>query len=131
MGIRTAIVTVATVVLLGGCNGAGGDAEPAEPAETLDAVAAEGKQAFEARCAQCHGQDLRGTRTGPPLLHEVYAPDHHPDESFFNAVENGVQPHHWEFGPMPPINGVSRDEIAAIVRYVRAVQEREGLSSGS
>ena len=86
-----------------------------------------GQEIFEANCAVCHGVDLQGTETGPPFLHEVYVPSHHGDIAFFMAAEQGVQPHHWEFGAMPPIPTVDRDEIQLIVDYVRQRQADAGF----
>jgi cytochrome c5 len=60
----------------------------------------------------------------------VYVPSHHADESFQMAAARGVQPHHWNFGAMPPVgteNGLSRDDVAAIVTHVRSLQRLAGL----
>lgn len=90
---------------------------------------AKGERLFqgEGTCATCHGADLRGTPMGPPFLHELYVPDHHPDQAFQNAVRNGVQPHHWGFGPMPPLTHLSADDVRAITAYVRAQQQEAGI----
>lgn len=61
------------------------------------------------------------------MLSIVYEPDHHPDESFRSAVTNGVRAHHWDYGPMPMITGLSDAEVTAIIGYIRAAQEREGF----
>jgi hypothetical protein len=63
----------------------------------------------------------------PPFLSVIYAPNHHPDESFYVAVEQGVQPHHWDFGPMPPQPAVTREQVEAIVAYIRSQQEAAGI----
>jgi mono/diheme cytochrome c family protein len=81
----------------------------------------------EATCALCHGAELTGTAMGPPLLHEIYRPDHHPDRAIRLAVRNGVQPHHWSFGPMPKLPHVSDSDIDALIAYVRAEQQRAGI----
>jgi len=78
-------------------------------------------------CASCHGSDLRGTDVGPSHLSEVYAPDHHPDSSFRAAIEQGTRAHHWDFGDMSPVTGLSDEEIDAIIAYVREQQEEHGL----
>ena len=96
-----------------------------EPYDDPDLV--EGQQLFEANCAACHGVDLQGTDTGPPFLHEVYVPSHHDDVAFFIAAEQGVQPHHWDFGAMPPVPTVTRDDVQLIVNYVRARQKDAGI----
>lgn len=112
------------LVVAAGCGGddAGGDGGGA----TGDLVAT-GEELFGRNCAVCHGAELDGTSMGPPLRHEVYAPDHHPDEAFHRAVAEGVQPHHWNFGPMPPLPDVGRDDVDAIVAYVRDRQETDGF----
>jgi mono/diheme cytochrome c family protein len=91
-------------------------------------LADEGKTLFEQTCAACHGTDLQGTTMGPPFLDPIYAPNHHPDESFYAAIENGVQPHHWDFGPMPAQPSVSADDAAAIIAYVRSEQTEAGIT---
>jgi hypothetical protein len=58
-------------------------------------------------CAVCHGPAATGSMQGPPLVHEIYEPGHHPDELFVRAVMEGVAQHHWDFGPMPRIGGLS------------------------
>lgn len=91
------------------------------------AAIAEGGVLFAANCAVCHGSDLRGTTTGPPFLDVIYAPNHHADEAFQRAAAFGVQPHHWNFGPMPPVAGLTRDEVALIIAFVRTEQEAVGI----
>lgn len=120
---RSAALGTCCVLLLAACGG--GDGGGTEPAD--EALVAEGEEAFQQYCSDCHGVDLRGTGSGPPLLHPYYAPDHHADQAFFSAAQNGVQQHHWEFGDMPPVQGISDDEIAAVVAYVRHTQEEEGI----
>ena len=78
----------------------------------------------------CHGAGAAGTQAGPPLVHRIYYPGHHPDISFRNAVKNGVISHHWEFGHMPPQPGVSDDEIEKIICYVRELQIAGGIYEG-
>lgn len=110
---------MAAVVLLGAC-GAGGS-------DDLSSAGSDGETLYQSNCASCHGSDLRGTDQGPPHLSVVYAPDHHPDASFRAAIVNGTRAHHWEFGDMPAIEGLSDGEIDDIVSYVREQQEIHGL----
>jgi mono/diheme cytochrome c family protein len=86
-----------------------------------------GKSLFEANCAGCHGEAALGTEQGPPLVHMVYEPSHHADVAFLLAAERGVRAHHWDFGDMPPVTGVSREEIREIVGYVRWLQRQAGV----
>lgn len=88
---------------------------------------AHGEEVFQANCATCHGDELQGTFVGPPFLNDIYAPEHHPDDAFRQAVANGVQPHHWDFAGMPPIPGLSDDDVEAVISYVRSVQEENGI----
>lgn len=88
---------------------------------------ASGEGLFNANCAQCHGVEAAGTQSGPPLVHQYYVPSHHADGAFLLAVRNGVRPHHWNFGAMPAIRGLSDDDVTDIVAYVRDLQRDAGL----
>lgn len=96
---------------------------------TLPAQAVAGSVAFDANCTACHGKNGTGTSLGPPLVHDIYNPGHHADESFARAVRQGVQQHHWRFGNMAPLPQVSDSQLAAIVRYVRELQQANGIVS--
>ena len=51
--------------------------------EVLSENALIGKRAFEASCASCHGTNAAGQEgVAPPLIHKIYEPSHHGDESF-------------------------------------------------
>jgi mono/diheme cytochrome c family protein len=94
---------------------------------TFSKAAAQGQIAFDANCAQCHGSNAAGTAEGPPLVHDIYNPGHHADEAFFRAAKRGVPQHHWPFGNMPPRPDVSDKELTTIVRYIRELQEANGI----
>jgi mono/diheme cytochrome c family protein len=94
----------------------------------LSAVSLKGKQAFDANCAQCHGQNASGTDKGPPLIHDIYNPGHHGDQAFLLAAKRGVRQHHWPYGDMPKQPQVTNAEIAAIVKYVRELQVANGIT---
>lgn len=115
------LVSILTFVAVA-CGGGEGDTRAAGEAD-----AGRGEELFAANCAVCHGQEARGSDAGPPLVHQVYEPSHHSDESFQAAVARGVQPHHWDFGAMPPVQGLSRDDVADIVAYVRQLQREAGI----
>jgi mono/diheme cytochrome c family protein len=93
----------------------------------LSATAAAGKIGFDTNCVQCHGENAAGTDKGPPLVHDIYNPGHHADRAFFLAARQGVGQHHWSFGNMPPQPEVTDEDVAAIVRYVRELQETNGI----
>ncbi len=117
-----AVALMAGVVAIAFSAAPGDDPVPIDPGEV-----AAGAELFRANCAECHGERLDGTDVGPPLLVPTYAPNHHADEAFQRAVAFGVQAHHWRFGPMPPVEGLSRDDVASIVAFVRSEQQAAGI----
>ena len=128
-GLRLRSICVVVLwagIVLSACEGSGaadgGGNEPSDPA-----LIAAGSELYAEACASCHGSDLRGTDRGPSHLSEVYEPGHHGDAAFLLAARRGVAPHHWSFGPMPPIEGLSDAEVEAIVAFVRDAQRREGF----
>ena len=87
-----------------------------------------GKKLFDAKCSKCHGANAAGRNgKGPPLIHMIYEPDHHADGAFELAAKIGVRGHHWLFGNMPPVENISDEEIASIIKYVRHVQRANGI----
>jgi mono/diheme cytochrome c family protein len=99
--------------------------EVAVPA--LSGEAAAGEPLFARYCASCHGAAGGGSETGPPLVHRIYAPGHHGDASFHYAALNGSRAHHWNFGEMPPVDGIAEEEVGKIVAFIRAVQRANGV----
>ena len=88
---------------------------------------AKGKGLFAQKCASCHGVDLKGTGTGPAFLHRVYEPSHHGDAAFQNAAANGARAHHWKFGNMPAVKGLTPDDVAHVTAYIRMEQRKVGI----
>ncbi|MCR9239046.1 MAG: cytochrome c [Alphaproteobacteria bacterium] len=88
-----------------------------------------GRVLFDGNCAACHGTDAAG-RDGiaPPLVHVLYEPSHHADIAFQRAVKLGVRAHHWRFGDMPPVEGVTETDVGKITTYVRALQRANGIN---
>ena len=86
-----------------------------------------GAYIYAANCASCHGADLRGTDKGPSPLSIVYEPDHHNDDSFRSAIANGAPQHHWNFGDMAPVEGLTEEQVDEVIAYVRSEQERLGF----
>lgn len=93
----------------------------------LTAAAQQGATAFANKCVSCHGQNAAGSGSGPPLVHRIYEPNHHGDGSFHRAVRRGVRAHHWSYGNMPPIGGVSDRDIRQITAYLRELQFANGI----
>lgn len=97
------------------------------PAE-LSPRAEMGQRAFNAKCAACHGSNAAGREgKGPPLVHKIYEPGHHSDMAFVLAAKNGVRSHHWRFGNMPSVDGVTDADVKAITAYVRELQKENGI----
>jgi mono/diheme cytochrome c family protein len=87
-----------------------------------------GETAFNERCSACHGINAVGqVGVAPPLIHKIYEPSHHGDASFVRAAFVGVQQHHWPFGSMPPVEGITELEIKTIITYIRELQRANGI----
>ncbi len=124
------VVAVGALTAMLACQG-GATSNPASAQVAqmeVPADVADGKRLYDTHCARCHGVHAAGTGRGPSFLSKVYEPSHHGDEAFLVAVKRGVSAHHWGFGNMPPIPGVSDEDVAKIVGYVRWAQRVVGIS---
>ncbi len=119
---RIVVIVLSAALLAAACSG-----EAAEGPDLTGGDPVAGEAAFQQSCAGCHGADARGNEVGPTLIDEIYAPDHHSDEAFWLAVRTGVRQHHWDFGPMPAIRGVSDRDVADMIAWVRELQEAAGI----
>ena len=95
----------------------------------LSSVAVLGQKAFDKNCAGCHGLRGSGSDQGPPLVHDIYNPGHHGDAAFYAAAKRGSKQHHWRFGNMPAQPQVSDSQMTAIIRYVRELQQANGIAT--
>ncbi len=95
---------------------------PAAPAEF-----SEGEKRFNNNCAGCHGIGAAGTDRGPTFISKIYEPNHHGDPAFHLAVKRGVRQHHWNFGNMPKISGVAKEEVDQIIAYIRWIQRENKI----
>jgi mono/diheme cytochrome c family protein len=87
-----------------------------------------GKNIFELKCESCHGINAAGRHEiGPPLVHKIYEPSHHSDQSFYRAVALGVKSHHWSLGNMAAVEGLTKGDVKAIISYVRELQRENGI----
>lgn len=94
----------------------------------LGAAERVGEAVYDAKCGSCHGDDASGQDgVAPPLVHRIYEPSHHGDRAFLVAAQLGARAHHWRFGDMPPVDGITETEIASVVAYVRALQRANGI----
>ncbi len=115
-----ALLPCVLAALLAACGGGSATApEPGDPDR--------GATVYAASCAVCHGPEAAGSGTGPPLVDEIYRPGHHADGAFLVAVRGGVRQHHWDFGPMPALPGLSDQDVADVTAYVRRLQEAAGI----
>lgn len=88
---------------------------------------AKGQMLYEKYCSSCHGLQLDGSDKGPPLVHAFYKPSHHGDKSFYRAVLKGVKQHHWNFGDMEPVAGMTPKKMDSLMPYVRYYQQQKKL----
>jgi cytochrome c5 len=86
-----------------------------------------GKKMYEESCASCHGNWGKGSEKGPPLMHNFYKPSHHGDTAFYRAALSGARAHHWKFGDMPAVEGMTREKMDKIVPYIRWLQDKSGF----
>lgn len=111
-----------------GFDGYGTDTSKTEQTASVSSDAlARGEALFGKLCADCHGAEAQSTDQGPPLVHKIYEPSHHSDEAFVLAALRGTRAHHWNFGDMPPVEGITPEEIPPIIAYVRALQRDAGI----
>ncbi len=106
-----------------------GDAIVAIRMPPIEGNAAIGQRIFDVSCTSCHGVNAVGVEgAGPPLIHKIYEPSHHADEAFQRAVSQGVRSHHWQFGDMPPVEGLTRGDVAMVIAYIREIQRANGIN---
>lgn len=113
---------------LSGIEDGGPIAKVSVPAE-FSQNAVIGKRIFEAKCAECHGENAAGQNgVAPPLVHIIYEPSHHSDMAFIMAAKNGVRAHHWDFGNMPQISGITDGDVKMVTAYIRELQRENGIN---
>ena len=118
--VRMACLAIASTSMLAGA------AIAAEQIE-IPFKLAKGQVLYEKYCSSCHGMQLDGSDKGPPLVHPYYKPSHHGDKAFYRAALNGVKQHHWNFGDMPPVAGMTPGKMDSVLPYVRYYQQQKKL----
>lgn len=118
------LLVAALVTVVSACGGGSSSESPAQQASS-----GTGAAVYQAQCASCHGADLTGTDEGPSQLSVVYEPNHHGDNSYRSAIANGAPQHHWNFGDMPAIEGLTDDDVEAVIAYIRSEQQRLGFEN--
>ena len=87
-----------------------------------------GKNIFELKCQSCYGINAASCHEmGPPLVHKIYEPSHHSDQSFYRAEALGVKSHHRRFGNMAAVEDLTKGDVKAIISYVRELQRENGI----
>jgi len=79
-----------------------------------------GRQAFEARCARCHGADGNGGDIGPAIALRLAA---YQDRQLASLIRNGLP----ERG-MPP-SGIAGPEMTRLLKFLRTMQGRAAAGS--
>ena len=95
-------------------------------ASAVMASAGEAKEAWEKGCAKCHGADGKGdTKMGKKVdikdLTDTKVQASFKDEEMFKAIKDGVKD--GEKIRMKAAEGVTDEEIKALVAYVRAFKK--------
>lgn len=124
------ILIACFVIFLGGCANVSPmqnlDAQKTA-LQALTADAGRGYGLYHQHCVTCHGKSLDGSDNGPALIHKIYRSTHHSDMSFFYAIRKGTRQHHWRFGDMPPVPGLSDQDVVDVTAYVRREQQKKGI----
>lgn len=91
------------------------------------ASAGDAKATWDAQCAKCHGADGKGdTKMGKKLnlkdFSDATVQAELKDEEMFKAIKEGVK-NEQGVTRMKPAEGVSDDEVKALVQYVRDMKK--------
>jgi mono/diheme cytochrome c family protein len=125
--LKLTLMLALVLVLTAACGKKSGEDFNFESLPPTPAAHAEGERLYNANCASCHGPKGSGSAQGPALVHIVYEPSHHSDAAFQLAVQRGVVAHHWRFGNMAPVPGVTPEQTTMITSYVRWIQRQAGI----
>ena len=131
LAIVAFVVAAVAIYLLRPSTQQGGTG-PALATVTVPALSSEakaGEKVYGKFCVTCHGKNAAGqNEVAPPLVHKIYEPGHHADVSFHRAAKFGVRAHHWPFGNMPPIEGITQKQVSKVIVYVRELQRANGIN---
>jgi mono/diheme cytochrome c family protein len=91
------------------------------------ASAADGKELFDKSCAKCHGVDGKGqTKMGAKLnikdLTDAKVQASFTDEDASKAIKQGLKDKDGKM-QMKAIEGLSDDDVKALVQYVRSLKK--------
>src|SRR5438093_337472 len=93
----------------------------------LSASAADAKENWEKTCAKCHGPDGKGdTKMGQKLgiknLTDAKIQAELKDDQAFKSIKEGIKDSEGKV-KMKPSEGLSEDEIKALVAHVRSLKK--------
>ena len=106
-------------LLVSGCSSSGASADASTDTETA-ASSLSPAQLFQRRCASCHGAGGRGDgqlSSAYPMVADLTShgvQDRLSDEDIAGVIRDGVR-------RMPPVRGISDEEIQAIISHVRTL----------
>jgi len=91
------------------------------------ASAADAKENWDKQCAKCHGKEGKGdTKMGQKLgvkdLTDAKVQGELKDDAAFKAIKDGVKDKEGKT-QMKPAEGVSDDDIKALVKHVRGLKK--------
>jgi len=95
---------------------------PRVPGQTRDVKQArdEGRQAFESRCAGCHGLDGRGGERAPDVATRTSV-QRRSDAELFQIIQSGIPAR-----GMPSFSTMDRSQVRGLVSYLRLLQGKIG-----
>src|SRR5262249_29173583 len=93
----------------------------------LSASAADVKEVYEKNCAKCHGPDGKGDtkmgqKAGVKDLTDAKVQAELKDDQAFKSIKEGIKDADGKI-KMKPAEGLSDDEIKALVAYVRTLKK--------
>lgn len=96
-----------SMLILGACGGGDSDSS-SDGGDSGDSSVAAGEQAYKDSCSSCHGNDLKGIGSAPLTdIGSKLSVD-----EIVNIIENGTG------GGMPPIKGLTDDEMVEIAEWL-------------
>jgi cytochrome c553 len=93
----------------------------------LSASAGDAKETFEKTCAKCHGKEGKGdTKMGAKLsikdMTDAKVQESFTDADATKAIKEGLKDKEGKL-QMKPIEGLSDDDVAGLVKYVRTLKK--------
>jgi mono/diheme cytochrome c family protein len=115
------VATVVVLMTVAGC----GDDPVSVPSVPGDVAA--GAAVYERSCAGCHDAGAAGDGGGVSLVDARFALPGFDDVAFVTAIVRGVSADGSEHGGMPRIRGLSEQDLADLLAFVRGLQRSAGL----